>query len=42
MKKTYILEDQAMCVTIKMYHAHYEEQDPDRPFFMIEAFRGSV
>ena len=25
-----------------MCHAHYEEQDPDRHFFMVEAFRRSV
>ena len=25
-----------------MCHAHYEEQDPERSFFMVEAFRRSI
>ena len=26
----------------EMCHAHYEEQDPERSFFIVEAFRRSV
>ena len=26
----------------KMCHAHYEEKDPERSFFMVEAFRRNV
>ena len=29
-------------VTSKMRHAHYEEQDPKRSFFLVEASRRSV
>ena len=25
-----------------MCHVHYEEQNPERSFFIVEAFRGSV
>ena len=28
--------------SIEISHAHYEEQDPDRSFFMVGAFKRSV
>ena len=31
------LKEQALHITSKMYHVHYEEQDLERSIFMVEA-----